>query len=292
MSLRNRRFLRLLLTFGLAAAVGVGCLGNDFSNAPLSINERDHGWVAAVEPGEVLEVDLTGNAVYPEEPWRLADFDPAVIALDSEHHETPRPPSGDPDGMDPEDYDPGSLISFSFFGFVGVSSGETPLRFEIVADGELIDIAEYTIAVVEDACEADTAAVANRCGGDGFQYHPQTEWEADHGRDLVLEPGGEIEVTLTANALYPDASWQVVESDPAVAAIESQALGAAREPGDFSDVDPDHSHSFLPAWIFTVRGVALGESPLVMEITVDGKRVDVYERTVLVVEDAEGLEER
>jgi hypothetical protein len=147
------------------------------------------------------------------------------------------------------------------------------------------------IAVVADSCDAETAAVANRCGGDGFRYHPQTECEWDYGRPLVLEPGAEARLMLMANALYPGSPWTVVESDPAVVVVESEAHGPARSRGDFSDVDPDVSHSFLPSWTFRVRGVGVGESPLVLEISVDGERVDLYERTVVVAEDAEAIEE-
>jgi len=281
----RRKLPPIALVTALSLLISSGCLGNDFRNASLALNEWDHGWVAAIEPGEPLEIDLAGNAVYPEAPWQVAEFNPAVVELDAEDHLTPRPPSGDPEGMEAEDYDPGSLTSRSVYTFVGVAPGETPLRFEIVVDGEPIDVAEYTVVVVEDSCEAATAAVANRCGGDGFRYDPQTGSEWDYGSPLMLEPGGEAEFTLTANALYPDTPWQIVDFDPAVVAVEGHYLGAARQPGDLSDVDPENSHSFLPAWRFSVRGIALGESPLLIEVAVDGKRVDVYERPVIVIAD-------
>jgi hypothetical protein len=87
------------------------------------------------------------------------------------------------------------------------------------------------VAVVENSCETETAA-ANRCGG-GFSYHPQEGLvERDHGQRVALEPGGELKVTLTANALYPDIPWQIVESDASIVAVDGpQPLGAARSQG-------------------------------------------------------------
>lgn len=287
----RHRFPFPVLSIVLATALAAGCLGNDFRDATLSINEFDHGWLVAIEPEEQFDVGLTGNAVYPDAPWRIVEYDPAVIALDGEDHMTPRPPSGDPEGSEAEDYDPGSLVSSSFFGFTGLSLGETLLRFEIVVDGEAIDVAEYRVSVVEDACDAGTPAVANRCGGDGFAYHSQVEFELAHGQELAVEPGTDTHLRLTANALHPDSPWQLVDSDPDVVAVEVKPLGAARTRGDFSEVEAETPHSFLPAWDITIRGVALGEAPLVLEITVDGKPVDRYERTVLVVEDAAALDE-
>lgn len=290
MSPYRQRFLVHVCCVTLLLLSTTGCLGQDFLDLPLSLTEMDHGWLAAIEPDEQIDIGLTGIAAYPEIHWQIAEFDPEVLLLKHQHHETARPPSGDPEATEPGLYDPGSSISRSGFTFAGVAAGETPLRFEFIVAGETIDIAEYTVAVVADACAAETAAVANRCG-DGFSFHPQDgpmEW--DHGTVFPVESGGGIDVMLMANALYPDVSWKVVEFDASVIAVEGpQALGAARSPGDWSEVDPDSRHSFLPVWSFPVRGVALGESALVLEISIDGTRIDLYEIAVAVVEDADAF---
>lgn len=51
-----------------------------------------------------------------------------------------------------------------------------------------------------------------------------------------------------------------------------------------------HSPFFFATWDFTIVGVEPGESPLVLDITGDGNRVDLYELTVAVVEDACAIE--
>jgi hypothetical protein len=89
-----------LPSFVLALLLAAGCLGQDFLDFPLDVDELDHGWRVSIEPGEQLDVGLMGNAVYPETPWQIAGFDSAVIELQHEEHETPRPPSGDPEATE------------------------------------------------------------------------------------------------------------------------------------------------------------------------------------------------
>ena len=198
MSDRVRRF-PLICGLVVVLLLGAGCLGQDHLDIPLTLNEWDHGWQAVIEPDEQLEVSLTGNALYPEVPWHVIEFDSAVIELQGQGH---IPPAGD--SADREDLDPGDpLVSFTGFSFVGVTPGESPLVFELVVDSERIDIAEFTVAVVEDACDSNLGAVANRCGRD-FSFHPQDLTEWDHGGLVALEPGDELDVSLTANALHPD----------------------------------------------------------------------------------------
>ena len=292
MSPNRRLFSSLACCLGILLLTN-GCLGNDFRDLPLDVDERDHGWTIAIEPEEYFEVHLQGNAAYTEASWRIVDFDPAVIAMEDQEHEIARPAAGNPEAMEPDEYDPGSPTSQSRFTFIGLSRGETPLRFEVLGNGTPVDVVEYTVTVVDDACSADTAAVANRCGGD-FSYHPQEgliEW--DHGRTVPLEPGNELLITLTSNALHPDNAWQIAAFDERIITVEGpQPLGASRAPGDFSETDPFVSHSFLPAWLFTLRGVALGESPLTLEVVADGQRVDLFEINVAVVGDAEAFDEQ
>lgn len=150
----------------------VGCLGNGFETAPLGVEKWDTGWRVAIEPEETFSVDLLGSAAYPGDQWRVAEFDDTVLGLDGEEYGEPHQPSGDPEATEDGEYDPGSLVARSRFAFHGVAIGQTPRRFELAADGQLIDVATYTVDVVEDACAAGTAAVANRCGGSGFTFHP------------------------------------------------------------------------------------------------------------------------
>ena len=70
----------------LFATLITACLGQDFLDAPLELDNFDHGWVAKVEPEEEFSVGLVANPMYSDVPWRLVDFDDAVVSsLDSEH---------------------------------------------------------------------------------------------------------------------------------------------------------------------------------------------------------------
>ena len=103
--------------------LGAGCLGQDHLDIPMTLNERAHGWQAIIEPEEQLDVSLTGNALYPEVPWQVTEFDSAVLELQGQGHV---PPAGDP--ADRDNLDTGDpLVSFTGFSFVGVTLGESPL---------------------------------------------------------------------------------------------------------------------------------------------------------------------
>ncbi|NNU27985.1 hypothetical protein [Isoptericola sediminis] len=263
-----------LVLSAASALLVAGCLGSDYRDLPLDLSAWDSGWLAAVEPEEELWVGLDGNNLHPDQAWELVEVDDAVLRLTTSEHEVPPPGSGDPG--DPH-------ISTTVFGFVGGDLGRTRLRFELVVDGERVDVAEYTVDVVDDACAAETAAVANRCGGELFSYQPQYLQALNHGEQVNLDVGEEVELVLPANAGFPDTAWQVADHDDAVIAVDGPVdLGPARSPGDFSEVDPEVRHSFLPAWRFNITGTAPGESPMVLELTVDGERIDVYELVVLV----------
>ena len=229
-----------------------------------------------VEPGERFDVGLANNALYPDVPLEITEFDAAVIDLESQEQARPT-------GLDPSS----SKLPHSIFNFSGLNVGETPLVFELWADGEQIDIAEFTIAVVDEACDAELGVHANRCG-QCFQFHPRNLTELNHRWVVALEPGDELDVTLTANALYPDSPWQAVEFDPAVIDLRGpQYAPPDREPGDWSAWEPDSRHSFLATWTFTIIGAGVGETDLVFDIRTDaGRRVDLHELTFAVVEDA------
>lgn len=277
------KLLLLRLVLAVLVVVTAGCLGSDFSSAPLAVEKWDSGWLLAIEPEEEFSIDLLGSSAYPGEQWRIADFDDAVLRLTGEEHEEPRPSSGDPEAMEGGEFDPGSLVTRSGFAFEGVALGETPLRFELVVDDRLLDVAEFGVEVVEDACDADTAAVANRCGGNGFSYQPQMLHEHNHGEETTLEEGASIEVVLHGNELHPDAVWAITGYDERVVTVAGPvAMGAARSPGDFSEVDIDTSHSFVPAWGFTISGLAEGVTTVSLELATDGLLLDEYETTLVV----------
>jgi hypothetical protein len=279
LKLRLRRLATLLLVVLIA-----GCLGNDFSSAPLGVEKWDSGWLLAIEPEEQFSVGLLGSSAHPGEHWSVAEFDDAVLRMTGEEHEEPRPPSGDPEATEGDEHDPGSLVTRSGFVFEGVALGETPLRFELVVDGRLIDIAEYAVEVVEDACEADTAAVANRCGGDGFSYQPQMLHERNFGDETSLEKGASIELVLHGNELHPDATWAITGYDERVVTVtEPFALGEERNPGDYSEVSVEAPHSFIPVWGCTITGLAQGRTTLNLELTIDGQLLDEYETTFVVI---------
>ncbi len=275
--------LLLRLVIAVLVVLVAGCLGSDFSSARFGVEKWDSGWLLAIEPEEEFSVDLLGSSAYPGEQWGVAEFDDSVLRLIGEEHEEPRPPSGDPEAMEGGEFDPGSLVTRSGFVFEGVALGETPLRFELVVDGRLVDIADFAVEVVEDACDAGTAAVANRCGGGGFSHQPQMLREWNHGEVVTLEHGASIELVLHGNQLHPDAAWAITGDDKTVVTVAGPvALGPARSPGDFSEVDIDTSHSFIPAWRFTITGLAAGEAALSLELASDGQLLDEYEITFVV----------
>lgn len=259
-----------------ALFVVAGCLGQDFAESPLSLSELDHGWLATIEPGEEFDIGLKGNAAFPDVGWEVVEFDTSVIKL-RDHGEAPL---GEPEGVG------FSVPSVSVFFFEGIALGETPVVFEFAVDGERIDVAEYSVAVVDDACDAGLGAVANRCG-QAFSYQPQDLTEFDLGQSVVLEPGTSLDLTLTANALHPEIPWEVARIDNDVVGIDGPTfVRADRQSGEWGPWESDSRHSFLPAWTFTIVGIGLGESELMLELAGEGKPLDLYVLNVAVVEDA------
>lgn len=278
----RRQFSSFRLITALLAILVAGCLGNDFRSAPLDVEKVDSGWLLAIEPGEEFSVGLLGSFAYPSQQWSVADFDDAVLRLSGAEHEEPREPSEDAEAVEEGESDPGSLLTLSRFVFEGVALGETQLRFELIANGQLIDVAEYAVQVVDDACDADTSAVANRCGGEGFGYHPQVLNELSYGEDTVLEEGASIGLVLHANQAHPDASWAITGYDAGVVAVAGPIALTPRPPSDFSEVDVGIRHSFIPASEFTITGLAQGTTTLTLELASDGQLLDEYETTLVV----------
>lgn len=272
---RPRRLIAVALLSAVLFAA-TSCLGQDFVDTPLSLNELDHGWLATIEPGEEFDIGLRGNAAFPAVGWEVVEYDASVIQLSGRE----LAPLAEPAVADVP------IPPVSVFFFEGVGPGETPLVFEFVVDGERIDIARYTVAVVDDACDADLGATANRCGR-AFTYHPQHLTELDLGQSVALEPGTAIELTLTANALHPELPWEVRGFDADVIAIDGpRYVPPDRQPGEWGPWEPDSRHSFLPASTFTITGSSVGMSELVLELPVDGSPIDRYVLAVEVVDDA------
>ncbi|MDN4481928.1 hypothetical protein [Demequina lignilytica] len=273
--------LSIVLLLALTTLL-TGCGLSDFSRERLSVEKGDHGWLLAVEPDEEFSVDLLGSNAYPDARWAVVEFDPAVLSAQGSEFEPPRFPQ--------VAEDPGESrvdATFSHFTFVGAGPGSTALRFELLADDARIDIARYTVEVVDDSCAAATAAVANRCGGDGFTYMPQILSADRYAERFPMAPDTTTAVRLAATALHPDARWRVEAYDDAVVSVsEPVALGPAREEGDYGPVEWVVSHTFLPEWEVVITGVAPGESIVRMSLEADGVLLDTFMVTIVVEPEA------
>lgn len=277
----HRRWRMRFSVIGLAVGVGLlvtGCLGQDYLDQPLSFSEWDHGWLGVIDSGEMLDVGLRENPSYPGAEWQIVEFDASVLTLEeSLHAPSPRPAAPD---------DQQSLLAGWVFIFSGASVGESTLAFEIRADGERVDLAEFTVSVVEDACATELGISAARCGGDQLDDQGQrglTEWGS--GWSVPIAPEEETTVTLTANAAYPDVSWLVVEHDPSVIEVRNNGTQDARSPGDWDLSDPNKPQSFLSISEFVVTGVDSGESALIFELRIGDRRIEAVEYTAVVADD-------
>lgn len=280
--LRGRRRWKSWIV-GMSVAGGVaaaGCLGSDYLSQPASLSEWDHGWRVAIDSDERLDVGLRENPSYPGAEWQIVEVDASALQLE-ESFRAPSPY----DSERPDDRQ--SLLSTSVFTFTGADTGESPLVFEIRVGDERVDLAEFAVAVVEDACAADLGLTAPRCGDDHLDnqgLRGLTEW--DHGWSVPIESGEDLTVTLTANAVYPDVPWQITEYDPSVVEVQDGGPGDVRAAGDWDLSDPEKPESFLPISEFLVTAVGSGESPLVFEVRAGDRQVEVVEYTAVVADDA------
>jgi hypothetical protein len=263
---------RVVALAAVACVLLAGCLGSDYRSQPLSLSQWDHGWQATIEPDENFDVTLRPDRLAPEARWRLVDVDPGVVELVDQGVEAPA--AEEPDRS-----------PLWWFGFRGVDRGRTSLEFEAVLDGERVNAATYTVAVVDDACAAGQGVTAARCR-DPMPDHGERGWtEWDHGGAVQVGLGDEAaSVTLTAHPLHQDAEWRVASADASQLALGPPTVSDVRAAGDFDNRDRSRPESFLPVWQFPVDGLQLGTSTLVFEIVVDGERVDVAEFSVAVRE--------
>jgi hypothetical protein len=278
--LRRRSFPVIwLATLGLFLTA---CLGQDYKNLNLSIDDTDHGWLVAVEAEEEFEVNLWDSPVYPDAIWRPVDFDPTVIELLDSFHISH--PAGNPADLPEEERAgvPEDQVGHSVYIFSGTTGGESPLAFELVADGRQLNIAEFMVAVVEEACDGDTGLAAPRCQredpGDGPEPVPPGP------QTLHARPGDQLTVLLAANALHLAAPWEAVASDSSVVQLAGTQHIDARTPGNWDTTDSSESGSFLPTSQFTFTALAVGESRLQFEIVSAGTPVGFFEVIVVVEE--------
>jgi hypothetical protein len=270
-----------------------GCLGEDWKTFPLGAGAGEQGWLLQVEPDEEFDVGLLASALYPDLPWTVAQYDPAVIELADTLVEDRVRAWGDWDMSAPED-EPQMFLPIHLFFFRGVSNGQTPLVLELRNGDELVEVLEVTVSVVDDACAGDEGLRAPRCGRDFRDEIPSEDVEGfglfeewDHGWLVNMEPGDRIVIRLAGNAVHPDAPWQVAESDPAV--IEIADLDhdtAVRDPQDWDISDASKPTGFVATTSITIEAEALGQSPLVLEVLDGTRRVDVYELVISVTADA------
>lgn len=282
MATGRRRSAVLALSLTAASVLLAACLGQDYKRIELSIRDVAHGWLAVVEPGERFAVLIAENPLYPGAMWTPAGHDPAVITmLDSFFDPYPQ---GNPSEVPEAERGgiPEEQLGLSIFELEGAGLGESPLMFELLDGGRRVGIAEFTVAVVRDACEGDRGLAAARCRREIAGPTMETaDW--DHGGVFEVVPGETITLSLTANALHPARLWEVVEYDASVVRLTGSRRIEPRAPGNFDLADPAQPGSFLPQWEFALDAVAPGESALRFEVRVDGEPIEMCEFTVVVV---------
>jgi hypothetical protein len=268
----RHRSISPIIWLALPCLLITGCLGQDYKSVELTMTEGDHGWLAVIEPDEQFSVAFRENPQYPGVEWTVAEIDSSVIEVVGEFAETP------------EDV-PGEDRTLTIWGFelLGTALGESPLTFELAADGRTVDIAEFTIAVVADACAGEEGITAPRCRRQRQGYAVEScEWE--HGRVMTTQPDETVGLMLTANAPHPDAPWELVAYDASVIELTGSRQLDTRTPGDWDTSDPTEPDSFLPIQEFTFTALKPGESSLRFEMKLDGETIEFCERTVVVGE--------
>jgi hypothetical protein len=267
----HRGWLRCWRCFvaGFVCVLVTACLGQDYKNVELGLSEWDHGWLAVVEPDEQFSVILQENPQYPGVEWGIAEIDPPIIDVVGYIAEGP------------EDW-PEEERQLSIWGFdlVGTELGEVLATFEIDVDGRTVDMVQYRIAVVDDACEGDVGLTAPRCRRQHQESWAQAISEWDHGTTIDLAPGEELTVQLTANAAAPGAVWELAESDPVVVDVSTPRPLGTRAPGNWDTTDGTEPGWFLPRWEFMITPNAPGESQLRFELVDAGGIVEFCEFTV------------
>ncbi len=118
------------------------------------------------------------------------------------------------------------------------------------------------------------------CGSD-FEDAQVSLERGDHGWLVSIELDEVFDVGLVGNTLFPDQRWRLVEVDDTVVAVEAQEHERLRQ--DVEDLTGDKRATIT---MFFLRGLEIGETPLVLELEDgEGDVIAITEFTIAVVED-------
>ena len=171
MSQRSRRRTATLVL--IVTMLFTGCLGSDYAASPIDINDYDSGTRVVVEPGDEFGLGLLGHPARPQAAWVITNIDDAVIEIiDSDHGDLMNTPDAEQLAGLPEPVRgiwttlpdrPPDIVSeeegevwlwpLTSFAFAGAGFGDSDVALELRVDGELIHSFEFTVSVVQDACE-------------------------------------------------------------------------------------------------------------------------------------------
>ena len=112
--------------------------------------EWDHDRVVQIGLDRPVEVTLTAPAFHPDARWQPVAVDRALLEVGSATVGDVRSP-GDFDNQDTSK--PDSFLPVWSYDVRGVKLGETDLTFQAVQSGERVDIARFTVRVLESVDE-------------------------------------------------------------------------------------------------------------------------------------------
>jgi hypothetical protein len=114
--------------------------------------EWDHGRAVQVGLADPIALTLTGSALHPDAQWRVASVDSAVLDVGAGEVLEVRTP-GDFDNRDTSK--PSSFLPVWRFSVTGIALGTSTLALEAVAEGERVDVAEFSVTVQESVDEGE-----------------------------------------------------------------------------------------------------------------------------------------
>ncbi len=139
-----------------ACAAGVGLTAPRCQSPSSGFNrgwtEWDHGRTVQVGVDGATEVTLTAPALYPDAQWQPVAVDTALLVVGPASVSEVRSP-GDFDNQDTSK--PDSFLPVWAFDVQGVELGETELTFEALHAGERVDVATFTVRVLESVDEGN-----------------------------------------------------------------------------------------------------------------------------------------
>jgi hypothetical protein len=148
--------------------------------------------------------------------------------------------------------------------------------------------------------------------GTDYERSPIILGDTDSGTQVVVEPGDEFGLGLLGHPGYPSAAWEVAAIDTSVAEVQESRHEASGtnlpDAGYLAMVDadrrswyaavrdrpPDHEDAAEPyggVWLvpisfFDFAAAGYGDSPMVLEMQIEGEVVATFEFEVSVVDDA------